>query len=116
MIYLAAPYSNPDPKLVQARMEQIYDVMGEFMKQDRHVLTPLFMHEVAVRHELDGTYDYWEKYCLDILKRCDEMIVLCLPGWTESRGVKGEMEFCRRNGIPITFMEVFDESSLLKPS
>lgn len=105
MIYLAAPYNDSDPSIVQARMEIIYRVMGEFMKEGRHVVTPLFMHEIVIRHELDGTYEYWEKYCLDMLKRCDEMIVLCLPNWTESNGVKGEMEFCKRTGKRVTFME-----------
>ena len=63
------------------------------------------LDEIVIRHELDGTYEYWENYCLDMLKRCDEMIVICLPGWTESNGVKGEMEFCKRTGKRVTFME-----------
>lgn len=105
MIYLAAPYSDPDPEVIQDRMEKIYSVMGEFMKEGRHVVSPLFMHEIAVRHNLDNTYEYWEKYCLDMLKRCDEMIVLCLPGWTESRGVAGEMLHCKNSGRKVTFME-----------
>lgn len=109
MIYLAAPYSDPDPVIVQARMEIIYHAIGEFMKEGKHVITPLFMHEVATRHKLDGTYEYWEDYCLDVLKRCDEMIVLCLRGWTDSRGIKGEIEFCQYHNIKVTFIECSED-------
>lgn len=108
MIYLAAPYNDPDPAVVQARIEIIYHAMAELMKEGKHVVTPLFMHEIVVRHKLDSTYEYWEDYCLDVLKRCDRMIILCLPGWTESRGIKGEIECCRRTSKSITFIENFD--------
>ena len=105
MIYLAAPYSHPEPMIVQERMENIYRVLGEFIKNGQHVITPLSMHEVAIRHDLDGTYDYWSDYCLDILGRCDSMVVLCMDGWRESRGVTDEIQFCENNDIPISYLD-----------
>lgn len=104
MIYVASPYYNPSSEVIQERMEKIYKFIGEYIKLGIHVITPLFMHEVAVRHNLDGTYAFWDKYCLDLLKRCDKMIVLCLDGWKESRGVNAEIEFCEANNIPIEYI------------
>lgn len=104
MIYLAAPYSHPDKKIVQARMEDIYKVMYIYMKRGEHILTPLAMHEVVVRHNLPDDFIYWGKYCLDILKRCDKMVILKLPGWEYSLGIQKEMEFCKENNIPIEYI------------
>jgi hypothetical protein len=98
MIYLASPYNHRDKAVIQARMEQIYAVIGKYTKEGTHVITPLFMHEVVIRHDIAGDYMFWEAYCLNLLKRCDKMIVLCLYGWDTSRGVTAEIEFCKANG------------------
>ena len=36
----------------------------------------------------------------------NELIVLRLPGWAESRGVKEEIAEARKRGIPITYMTI----------
>lgn len=105
MIYLAAPYSHPDKEIVQARMESIYRVMSTYMKKGEHILTPLFMHEVVLRHNLPDDFVYWGKYCLDLLKRCDKMVVLTLPGWEFSNGVHKEIAFCNENNIPVEYIK-----------
>ena len=105
MIYLAAPYSHPDPAIVKGRMESIYACLAHYMKMGEHIITPLFMHEVVVRNEdMDDDFHYWGEYCLDLLKRCDRMIVLQLPGWDISRGVAQEIEFCFRRDIPVLYI------------
>ena len=106
MIYIAAPYNHIDKTVIQSRMELIYRIMGEHIMRGEHVVTPLFMHEVATRYELPGDYIFWERYCLNMLRRCDKMIILCIDGWKESRGVTGEIEFCKANNIPIEFLEI----------
>jgi hypothetical protein len=105
MIYLAAPYSHTDKSIIQWRMEKIYAVMAVFIKQGKFILTPLAMHEVAIRHEdMPDDFTYWGNYCLDLLKRCDSMVVLQLPGWKESYGVQKEIEFCNNNNISIKYL------------
>ena len=105
MIYLAAPYSDKDHNIIQGRMEQIYGVLGSYIRQGFLITTPLFMHEVVMRNpDMPNDYQFWENYCLNLLKRCDSMIVLRLAGWEESRGVKGEIEFCAANNIPVEYI------------
>src|SRR5665811_906609 len=98
MIYLAAPYNDRCKVVIQDRMEKIYSVIGRYTKEGIHVTTPLFMHEVVTRHDIAGDYAFWEKYCLNMLKRCDKMIVLRLDGWLVSRGVTAEIAFCDEHG------------------
>ena len=105
MIYIAAPYYNSDKAIIQDRMKKIYSVIGYYIKQGIHVTTPLFMHEIATRFDIPGDYLFWEKYCLDLLWRCDTMIVLRLDGWDVSRGVTGEIAFCNEHNIPIEYVD-----------
>ena len=105
MKYLAAPYSDPDPTVVQERMEQVYYYLSRFIIAGEHVLTPLAMHEPVIRYEMDGAYSFWSTYCLDLLKRCDSMVVLKLKGWETSRGVQAEIDFCKDNHIPVSYVE-----------
>lgn len=104
MIYLAAPYNHPDKAVIQERMEKIYDTIHNHIKDGTHIITPLFMHEICLRHEIAGDYLFWEKFCLNLLKRCDKMYVLCLDGWDKSRGVLAEIEFCDKNSIPVHYI------------
>jgi len=105
MIYIAAPYSHPDKDVVHSRMEMIYHVMGQLTKDGHHVVTPLFMHEIVKRNSgMPEDYVFWENYCLNMLKRCDKMIVLRLAGWDTSRGVAEEIKFCGKMNIPVEYI------------
>lgn len=105
MIYLAAPYFHLDNDIIQHRMEKVYSFMASRLKQGEHILTPLAMHEVVIRQsDIPNDFEYWGKYCLDLLSRCDKMIVLKLPGWEASRGVSQEIFFCIKHGIPIEYV------------
>jgi hypothetical protein len=104
MIYIAAPYGHEDPNVVDGRMTMVYAVMASLMRKGVHCVTPLFMHEVVVRHQLDGSFAFWEEYCFDILQRCDKMVVLKLQGWDVSRGVQAEIKFCEEHNIPVEYI------------
>lgn len=118
MIYLAAPYSHPDKDIVQTRMEKIYAVMAQYMSKGEHIFTPLFMHEVVLRHDLPDDFEYWGNYCLDHLKRCDKMIVFQLPGWEYSKGVSHEILFATKNNIEIEYLseEAWKQNIIMNPT
>lgn len=78
--------------------------MQDQIKKGEHIITPLFMHELCVRYPIEGDYMFWEKFCLNLLKRCDIMYVLMLDGWKESRGVSEEIKFCEANDIPVRYV------------
>lgn len=107
LIYIAAPYYDPNSSVTLKRMERIYGMMHHYIVNDKHPITPLSMHEIVARYDLNGTYEFWDRYCLNILKRCDEMHVLCLEGWDKSRGVAAEIQFCKDNNIPIRYISYY---------
>ncbi|HET8688460.1 MAG TPA: DUF1937 family protein [Methanosarcina sp.] len=106
-VYVAAPYTHDVEDVVLERIELIYNAMA-FLSKERglHVTTPLFMHELCLRRPMPGDYAFWQTYCLNLLKRCDRLIVLKLEGWEESKGVKEEIRYCIENNIPYEFFEV----------
>lgn len=107
MIYVAGPYYSPDPAVIQHRMERVYSFMAHLMKMELHCVSPLLFHEIVKEHELPNNFAYWDKYSFNLLKRCDKMIVLCLNGWKESKGVQAEIKFCEDNGIPVEYFAGF---------
>ena len=53
----------------------------------------------------DVSYEIGMKMCLDLLLKCDKMLVLS----GESKGVRAEVKFCAENKIPVEFCEAADE-------
>jgi len=91
-IYLAAPYSHPDKKIREWRVEQVNRKAADLMMQGYLVFSPLsHSKEIEKYCKADPCdHDFWIEQCLWILSGCDEFHVLCLPGWEDSKGVKEE--------------------------
>ena len=49
----------------------------------------------------DLSYDEGMELCLSLLSKCNALLVI----GEESKGVKLEIEFAKRNGIPMLFMK-----------
>ena len=53
-----------------------------------------------------GDWEFWKRVDTDFLERCDQLVVLCLPGWDKSVGVEAEVSIARGldNIISISYM------------
>lgn len=106
MIYLASPYStNADETLMEYRFQKTKEVVVKYLKQGYNVLSPvIYSHNLNKEFNISCEWDYWCKIDLDILKRCDELWVLTLPGYKESVGVQAEIKYASEFGIPIYYI------------
>lgn len=104
MIYVAGPYYDKDPSVIQMRMDVIYEVMAELTKRGEVAVSPMLMHPIAVKYELPNTFEFWDKYSFELLSKCDRMIVVQMEGWNKSRGVEAEIEYCYIRGIPVEYI------------
>lgn len=96
MLYLASPYSHPDPLIRKTRFLLAEQVTAQLLIRRQWVYSPIVhCHELAMRHELPGDFEFWRDYNFAMLRRCERLIVLVIPGWSDSAGVKGEMELAR---------------------
>ena len=105
-IYLACPYSDPDPEVCEQRTIEADKAAAKLMEQGNIVFSPL-SHSHRIAHHINNhlDHDFWLKQDLHFLIYADEMIVLKLPGWMESRGIHVEMLEADSLKIPISYME-----------
>lgn len=104
MIYLASPYSHPDPAVRLARFEAANRAAGELMRQGLIVFSPIsHSHPIATICDLPLEFDFYMASARYFIQRARMMIVLTLQGWMESRGVMAEIDMARDYGLPVEY-------------
>ena len=109
MIYLASPFAHPDPAVRQYRYKRACRATAKLMAAGIAVFSPLCNSFPAV--ELGGLeldHDGFMAVDLPILCRCDEVLILGLDGWSDSRGVRHEMFEALAHSKPITVIDDID--------
>ena len=104
MIYLASPYSHLDPSVREARFDAACQATVELVRAGHVVFSPIVHGHPLVRFDLPTTWEYWERFDREYLRRCDEMLVLMLDGWRESRGVQAEIDLAIEMDLPIRYL------------
>lgn len=105
MIYLAVPYSHPDPHVRQSRFDAVNIAAARLMNAGAMVFSPISQtHPIALVGDLPKDWKYWEAYDRRILGICTSLTVLMLPGWEESTGVSAEIKIARQNNLPINYI------------
>lgn len=105
MIYLASPYSHPDELIRRTRFMLAEQATASLLRRGIWVYSPIVhCHELASKYNLPGDFDFWSKYNIDMIRRCDSFAILDIPGWQESKGVQGEWEFARQLDMTAIFI------------
>lgn len=113
LIYLASPYSHPDPLVVQRRFEIVASLTGALFQQGLSVFSPIaYSHQFALAG-CGGTFDTWKEFDIEMLMKCHLLAVLCLDGWNASKGVDAEIDMAEYQlEIPIVY--VVDDPKIIK--
>lgn len=106
LTYLACPYSDPDPKIVQGRMDAFFEADVRLTKMGHNIVSPLYKVQTTKYGKIDDSFGFWEKYCYELLSVCSCLIVLTLPGWEKSTGIKAEIEYARNNDIMVVYYSI----------
>jgi hypothetical protein len=102
--YLASPYSDPDPEVMEKRFLAAEQVTAELLLKARIVYSPIVhCHALARKHRMPTDAKFWQNYNFAMLGCASQLLVITLPGWSESRGVTGEMKHAREKNIPISY-------------
>ena len=103
MIYLASPYSDPDPLVMEQRFDAVCRKAGELMNTGLVIYSPIaHCHPIAVRVGLPRDWAFWKTFDTVMLKGATAFYILRLPGWDTSKGVKAEREIAESMGVPVT--------------
>lgn len=106
MIYLASPYSN-DP---ESNYTAMLDVCKRLVSR---APAPLVFSPVVYFHTFAQHISYHALMglCFEMLKVADELIIVDLPGWTESFGVSEECRYWKF--VKAKPFKLMDHKSLL---
>ena len=104
--YLGLPYSDDDPLVEDWRAEVSNVIAVDLTKQGRIIFAPISAwHNLARKHELPGTFEYWLKLDEEFIKASKKIIIITLPGWDKSTGVSGEIKLAKKYHIPIEYID-----------
>jgi hypothetical protein len=105
MIYLASPYSHPDPLVRQVRFDAACRAAAKLIHAGQPVFAPIIQGHPLVRYGVPSDWTFWEPLAHDYLRRCDEVVVLTFDGWRESEGVQSEMAMAADFGKRVVWLD-----------
>jgi len=103
--YIASPYSHEDPTVRKKRFYDVSLYTAHLIRSGVVAYSPIaHSHPLAEEFNLEGDFDAWKRQNFGMLSKASMMIVVCLDGWQESKGVTAEIAFARECGIPINYV------------
>lgn len=109
-IYLACPYSDPDPAVRRYRyMAVTAAAAAQLTKFGSLVFSPVtHSHYLAEQFGCSQDGGFWKDWYLSFLEHwATHLYVLQLQGWEESKGVNAEIDYAERHNIPIRMMQYY---------
>ena len=103
LIYLASPFSYPDPLVRHERYQAACANTAWLMKGGLNIYSPIVHSYPLVAYGLPSTWDFWKVVDGEMLSRCDMLMVLMLPGWANSTGVREEIAIADALLIPVSY-------------
>lgn len=105
MIYLASPYSHPDPAVREQRFRAACQVAADMMRQGEQVFSPIAHTHPIAEFGLPKGWEFWEKFDRWFIERCEEFAILEIDGWKTSKGIRAEMALTVKYSKPVTYID-----------
>jgi nucleoside 2-deoxyribosyltransferase len=112
MVYLAAPYSDEDPSVREARFCETNRAAAALMRAGLHVCSPISHSHPISQCGVPGDWSRWELLDRWMLRHCDEVVVLTLDGWEASKGVQAELAIAAELNLPVRYLSLAEAMSL----
>ncbi len=105
LAYLATPYTRwrDGPR---AAFECACEAAGRLIEQGHNVYSPIIHTHAIAEHCGMDLYDHarWMKLDEAMMKRCDELWIVQMAGWQESKGIAMERAYFEKAGKSIRFV------------
>lgn len=106
MIYLASPYSTSNKLLRYARYQSAVKAVAGLVEKGHVVYSPIVhWHFPAEKHRLPTSFDFWKKQNFAMIELCNSLWVLILHDWKKSKGVTAEIEYAKKLGKGLSYMD-----------
>ncbi len=106
MIYLASPYSDPDPFIRNRRFIGAREFTMQTMDEGHLIFSPIvYGHQFSSDFEKPYEYEHWVQFNNALLYRATAVWVLRLKGWEKSRGIEYELRQAAQLALPISYKD-----------
>lgn len=102
LIYLASPFSHINPAVRQHRFEQARRFTIEGLRAGHAIFSPI-VYGMDMEKEIGTAFEPWQALNDSMILASEQVWCLCLDGWSDSRGVRHELEFAHELGKHISF-------------
>jgi len=109
-IYLCSPYSHPVKAVCNDRFRAACKAAAKLMRDGYIVFSPL-SHSVPIADYTGNHLDhnFWLEQDLSFLDSwADEVWVLMIDGWEESKGIAAEIKRAETIGLPVKYILMRD--------
>lgn len=107
-IYVASPYSDPDPAVRFHRYNAVGDFIQSRIRRDNHpMLYSPIVHwaPLAEKYDFPTHYEFWKRIDHSMINAAEAVWVLRLQGWKNSLGVTSEIAFAREANKPVVYVD-----------
>ena len=115
LVYVASPYWHPRATVRDHRARAALHATAELLAKGVPAFSAVAYSNNFQNHNLPPPKQGWYEYDLNYLAASSQMIVLELPGWTESTDIAIEIGFAASRSIPITHIPYPEITQLLTP-
>jgi hypothetical protein len=107
LIFISSPYSHPDDNIREQNYEKVSQIVAEYVSNGVIAISPItYGHTLIKFKNMPNDWQFWNNFCLSLLKRCDELWVLKMDGWNNSKGIAEEIEFAIKNNIRVKYIDI----------
>lgn len=107
--YLAAPYTHNNKGVESLRHRLITRAAATLTSQKEMIYSPItHCHPMAKTVNLPTDYLYWRSLNHAFIKISKEFIILTLPNWKDSKGIKDDLEYAVSCEIPYKYIDPLD--------
>jgi hypothetical protein len=109
MIYVASPYSHPDKAVRDARFREVCAFVARMFRDGMTAFSPIaHSHSIAEIYGLPVEFEFWKRFNIDMLRRCDALWIVKMDGWKTSRGIADELELAVSMNLPVRWINSDD--------
>jgi len=115
LIYLAAPYKHDNKATELLRFEMVNKVGAHLLGLGYYIYSPLSHCRPMAHYGLPKDFAFFKSFDEHMLSLSHLLLILKLPGWDISVGVKGELEYANKNKLKtilMTFNDIFEHEDL----
>jgi hypothetical protein len=103
-VYLAGPYSSPEPEIRENRYRTLTTIAGALLERRITVYSPITEGHAIIRDgraNLSGDWNYWQEHDTEMIGYCRVFVQCMLSGHEHSIGLAAELKIAAANNMPV---------------